>query len=99
MVLYELETSTILLRTYNLRLQVINETHLSQHHYLTNDDQCYFLGEFSPGLDNWTNIKRLIHNLKKNPTDIGFYPYKEQSILQTISLFENLIFLFLNRKN
>jgi predicted amidophosphoribosyltransferase len=74
-----------------LRLQVINETHLPQHHYLTSDDKCYFLGELSPGLDNWTYIKSLIHNLKKKPTDVGYVPYKEQSILQTISLFENLI--------
>jgi predicted amidophosphoribosyltransferase len=74
-----------------LRLQVINETHLPQHHYLTSDDSCYFLGELSPGLDNWTYIKSLIHNLKKKPTDVGYVPYKEQSILQTISLFENLI--------
>ena len=74
-----------------MRLQVINETHLPQHHYLTSDDQCYFLGELSPGLDNWTYIKRLIHNLKKKPTDVGYVPYKEQSTLQAISLFENLI--------
>lgn len=74
-----------------MRLQVINETHLPQHHYLTSDDSCYFLGELSPGLDNWTYIKSLIHNLKKKPTDVGYVPYKEQSILQAISLFENLI--------
>lgn len=74
-----------------MRLQVINEIHLSQHHYLTVDDECYFFGELSPGRDNWTVIKSLVHNLKKKPSEPTYIPYKQQAISQAIELFENVI--------
>jgi predicted amidophosphoribosyltransferase len=73
-----------------MRLQAVNDSHLREHHYLDSSDDCFFFGELSPGLDNWTPTKKLVYNLKKKPNETG-YQYKAGAIRQTALLLLNAI--------
>jgi len=74
-----------------MRLQVVSDAHLSEHHHLTSDDDCYFFGEFTAGRDNWTPVKSLVHNLKKLPGEVGYSPYKAEAIEKAINYLAGII--------
>jgi hypothetical protein len=65
-----------------IRLQQIDETNRHDHHYLTPEDECYFLYEYTAGA-GWQHgtTNQLIHNLKKKKTDRGSQ-YKPGAINQ-----------------
>jgi hypothetical protein len=65
-----------------IRLQQIDDTNRHDHHYLTPEDECYFLYEYTAGA-GWQHgtTNQLIHNLKKKKGDGGFQ-YKPGAITQ-----------------
>lgn len=74
-----------------MRLQVVEQGHLNQHHYLEHSDKCYFFDVMPPGRDNWgVPIKSLVYNLKKRPTENG-YQYKAGAIRETAHYLYNAI--------
>lgn len=65
-----------------LRLQEIDDSNRHDHHYLTAEDECLFLYEYTAGL-GWRGgaTNQLIHNLQKKQGD-GGYHYKPGAIRQ-----------------
>lgn len=65
-----------------IRLQQIDDTNRRDHHYLSAEDECYFLYEYTAG-GGWQHgtTNQLIHNLKKKKGDGGFH-YKPGAITQ-----------------
>jgi hypothetical protein len=65
-----------------IRLQQIDDTNRHDHYYLTPEDECYFLYEYTAGA-GWQHgaTNQLIHNLKKKKGDGGFR-YKPSAITQ-----------------
>jgi hypothetical protein len=65
-----------------IRLQQIDDTNRRDHYYLTPEDECYFLYEYTAGA-GWQHgtTNQLIHNLKKKKGDGGFH-YKPAAIAQ-----------------
>lgn len=63
-----------------VRLQKIDDTNRSDHYYLTPEDECLFLYEYTAGL-GWRGgaTNQLIHNLQKKKGDNG-YRYKSIAI-------------------
>lgn len=72
--------STIFARTLLPdRLTWIDETNRGEHHFLEEDDQCLFFGEFNSG-KGWRGgpTNQLIANLKRKPTQIAASPNSQQ---------------------
>jgi len=65
-----------------IRLQQIDGTNRGDHFYLTEEDECYFLYEYTAGA-RWRGggTNQLIHNLQKKLGD-GGYHYKAPAIAQ-----------------
>jgi len=63
-----------------IRLQQIDDTNRRDHYYLTPEDECYFLYEYTAAA-GWQHgtTNQLIHNLKKKKGDGGFH-YKPAAI-------------------
>jgi len=63
-----------------VRLQAIDDTNRGDHYYLTPEDECLFLYEYTAGL-GWRggSTNQLIHNLQKKKGDNG-YRYKSIAI-------------------
>jgi hypothetical protein len=74
-----------------LRLQEIDATNRRDHAYLREDDECYFLYEYTAGV-GWRGgeTNQLIHNLQKKQGDRGFQ-YKTPAIVQCASAFSETI--------
>jgi predicted amidophosphoribosyltransferase len=58
----------------SIRLQAIDDTNRRDHHYLREEDECYFLYEYTAG-KGWQGgeTNQLIHNLKKKRADRGHH--------------------------
>ena len=75
------------------KLQVIDDSNRSAHHYLSTGDECYFLHEYTAregALHSPEN--QFIFNFKK-PTlrrERVDYPYKAQAIAEAIAIFREL---------
>ena len=72
-----------------MNLQLIDDLLKRDHHYLTVEDKCYFLGEYTPGVGpGHSDMNSLIYNFKKSPMDKNkiHWPYKVKAI-ETISNF------------
>lgn len=65
-----------------LRLQKIDDTNRHDHYYLDEEDECYYLYEYTAGA-GWSGgaTNQLIHNLQKKKGD-GGYHYKARAIAQ-----------------
>jgi hypothetical protein len=66
----------------------IEEVHLPDHHYLTDEDLCYFYGEYTPRQNyGYSETNGFILNLKKSMDRRGLpeWRYKEQAILKATS--------------
>lgn len=74
-----------------LRLQTIDDTNRHDHFYLTPEDECYFLYEYTAGV-GWRggDTNQLIHNLKKKRGD-GGYHYKAGAIDSCAKAFSHTI--------
>ncbi|MDO8876240.1 MAG: hypothetical protein Q8M24_04825 [Pseudolabrys sp.] len=74
-----------------IRLQKIDETSRRDHYYLADDDDCYFLYEYTSGA-GWRGgeTNQLIHNLQKKKGD-GGYNYKAQAIVRCAKDFSEAI--------
>ncbi len=64
-----------------LRLQEIDDTNRHDHHYLSADDECYFLYEYTAGAGWQHPANQLIFNLKKKRGQGGFQ-YKVPAIVR-----------------
>lgn len=66
-----------------IRLIRIDESNIGAHFHLRPDDECYFLFEYTSGLDySFSATNSLISNLKKKPTQSGKhgYHYKARAV-------------------
>jgi len=74
-----------------LRLQKIDDTNRRDHYYLAEEDECYFLYEYTAGA-GWQGgaTNQLIHNLQKKRGD-GGYRYKAPAIAQCAKDFSQAI--------
>lgn len=66
-----------------VRLSLIDDTSRGDHYYLTADDTCYYLYEYTSHRDySFSATNQLISNLKKKPSQAGqqHYRYKDQAI-------------------
>lgn len=80
--------------TFPLRLTKVDALTLPDHYYLTADDLCYFLGEYTArGSYQESNTNSLIYNFKKSVEKRGEYQwrYKEQAIRQSAEAFRRAI--------
>lgn len=71
-----------------MNLQAIDESNRSAHYYLTPEDECYFLHEFSARKGfNYSPGNQFIYNLKKSPLTRNEpqYQYKKQAIANAIA--------------
>ena len=80
--------------TFPLRLTQIDALTLPDHYYLTSDDSCYFLGEYT-ARGGWQESKTnsLIYNFKKSVEKRGEdqWRYKERAILESAAAFRHAI--------
>lgn len=74
-----------------LRLQKIDDTNRHDHYYLDEEDECYYLYEYTAGT-GWKGgaTNQLIHNLQKKKGD-GGYHYKAPAIAQCSKDFSQAI--------
>jgi hypothetical protein len=74
-----------------LRLQKIDDTNRHDHYYLGEEDECYYLYEYTAGA-GWKGgaTNQLIHNLQKKRGD-GGYRYKAPAIAQCAKDFSQAI--------
>jgi hypothetical protein len=74
-----------------IRLQEIDDTNRRDHAYLGEDDECYFLYEYTAGA-GWRggDTNQLIHNLQKKSGDGGFH-YKAPAIARCAAAFSETI--------
>ncbi len=74
-----------------LRLQKIDDTNRRDHFYLGEEDECYFLYEYTAGA-GWQGgaTNQLVHNLQKKKGD-GGYHYKVPAIAQCARDFSQAI--------
>ncbi|MFN3347375.1 hypothetical protein [Pseudorhodoplanes sp.] len=74
-----------------LRLQKIDDSNRRDHYYLGEDDECYYLYEYTAGA-GWQGgaTNQLIHNLQKKKGD-GGYHYKAPAIAQCAKDFSQAI--------
>jgi hypothetical protein len=80
--------------TFPRRLTQIDDLTRSDHYYLTADDTCYFLGEYTArGGCSFSATNSLIFNFKKSVAKRGEYQwrYKEQAIRQVAEAFRDSI--------
>jgi hypothetical protein len=67
----------------------IDDLLLPDHYHLAEEDDCYFLHTYTPGM-NWDHSdgNKLIINLKKSPTlrGTGQWYYKEQTIIRVAAM-------------
>jgi hypothetical protein len=75
----------------SLRLQKIDDTNRRDHYYLAEEDECYYLYEYTAGV-GWQGgaTNQLIHNLQKKKGD-GGYHYKAPAIAQCARDFSQAI--------
>jgi hypothetical protein len=62
-----------------VRFRKIDDTNLPDHYYLTSDDVCFFLYEYTAGAGYDGEANQLIYNLKKRK-GAGGYQYKAGAI-------------------
>src|SRR5437868_2553304 len=63
---------------------------LPDHHYLDEQDVCYYAGEYTAGGGHaYSETNQLIHNFKKTVDKCGTsqWQYKERAILKAASIF------------
>ncbi len=74
-----------------LRLQKIDPTNRGDHYYLVDEDECYFLYEYTAHA-GWQGgaTNQLIHNLQKK-RNAGGYQYKTPAIAQCAQAFSEVI--------
>lgn len=75
------------------KLQTIDDSNRSAHHYLTSEDECYFLHEFTARKGyNHSPGNQFIFNFKKSPTKRleSQYQYKLAAIRSAISTYRQL---------
>jgi hypothetical protein len=73
------------------RLRKIDEHSRPDHSRLSEDDQCFFLYEYTSGRNySFSATNSLISNLKKKPTALG-YQYKLHAIRQSANALANAI--------
>jgi hypothetical protein len=74
-----------------LRLQKIDDTNRHDHYYLDEEDECYYLYEYTAGA-GWKGgaTNQLIHNLQKKKGD-GGYHYKGPALTQCAKDFSQAI--------
>ncbi len=80
--------------TFPLRLTQVDALTLPDHYYLTSDDACFFLGEYTArGSYQESKTNSLIYNFKKSIEKRGEYQwrYKEQAILESAAAFRHAI--------
>lgn len=76
-----------------MKLQAIDESNRAAHFYLTPDDQCYFLHEFTARKGfGYSPGNQFIFNFKKSPTARleGHYQYKLRAIRTAITWYRNI---------
>jgi hypothetical protein len=74
------------------RLRKITDLERGDHHHLTADDECYFVGEYTSGAGfSHSSTNQLILNLKKKPSTRGTFQwkYKGQAILKAAAALAN----------
>lgn len=86
----------MILKTYGkhlpgqIKFTKIDDQNRGDHSYLTTDDECYFLFEYTSGQGyGFSKTNSLISNLKKKPSTKGTpqYKYKNQAISECASGF------------
>lgn len=76
-----------------MKLQAIDDSNRAAHYYLSQEDQCYFLYEFTARKGyGYSPGNQFIFNFKKSPTqrNIGHYQYKLQAIQKAIRLYQSI---------
>jgi hypothetical protein len=75
----------------SIRLQKIDDANRGDHYYLADDDECFFLYEYTSGA-GWRGgeTNQLIHNLQKKKGD-GGYNYKAPAIVKCAKNFSETI--------
>ncbi|WP_145203803.1 phosphoribosyltransferase [Sphingobium sp. B2] len=74
------------------KLRKITDLERGDHHHLTADDDCYFVGEYTSGAGfSHSSTNQLVLNLKKKPSTRGTYQwkYKGQAILKAAAALAN----------
>jgi hypothetical protein len=80
--------------TFPQRFTKIDELTRPDHSYLTPEDTCYFLGEYSARKGfAFSPTNNLVINFKKPPTVRGTaqWPHKERAIAETATAFRNAL--------
>lgn len=76
-----------------MKLQAIDDSNRAAHYYLTPDDECYFLHEFTARKGyGYSPGNQFIFNFKKSPTKRheAHYQHKLQAIANAIALYRGL---------
>lgn len=76
-----------------MKLQAIDDSNRAAHYYLTPEDQCYFLYEFTARKGyGYSPGNQFIFNFKKSPTkrSEAQYQYKLQAIQKAIRLYQGI---------
>lgn len=76
------------------RILKVDELALPDHHYLDEQDICYYAGEYTAGEGHaFSETNQLIHNFKKTVDKRGTpqWQYKERAIVQAASIFRAAI--------
>lgn len=76
------------------RLIQIDELNRSAHHYLNEDDECYYVMEYTSGRDyQYSDTNSLIKNFKKglDRKDQGDFKYKEVAIRRLLFIFREIL--------
>lgn len=73
-----------------LNFQWIEAFQLRDHYFLTEEDTCFFLGDYMPGKGLNGPLNQLIYNLKIKPSERTANPsrwcYKEQAIQKVANI-------------
>lgn len=75
------------------KLQAIDDSNRSAHYYLTPDDECYFIHEFTARKGYaYSAGNQFIFNFKKSPTKrhVAHYQYKVQAVTTAIGWFRSI---------
>lgn len=76
------------------RILKVDELALPDHHYLDEQDICYYAGEYTAGEGHaFSDTNQLVHNFKKTVDKRGTaqWQYKERAILQAANIFRAAI--------
>jgi predicted amidophosphoribosyltransferase len=76
----------------------IDELTIGDHHHISDDDNCYYLMEYTRGAGNGTQENSLIHNFKKSleHKTSSHWHYKHQDTVSLARLFKTLYMPMLN---